>query len=151
MNSVNSLYIDPIMINVPTKTSICCYNRTCMRGQEPSCSIYWLEAVQEIGMNCFQWEYKISKLTDAGLRYWKTLSNQHHNNTILMLYYPDDKHWQVCEHKPLFVWHQTLSNLGGTLSIWTGASVLSFLHLFEMFCYKCYKRNRRVGDNVPNV
>uniref|UniRef100_A0A915JNN4 Uncharacterized protein n=1 Tax=Romanomermis culicivorax TaxID=13658 RepID=A0A915JNN4_ROMCU len=48
-----------------------------------------------------------------------------------MLYYPDDKHWQVCEHKPLFVWHQTLSNLGGTLSIWTGASVLFFLHLLE--------------------
>uniref|UniRef100_A0A915L5G3 Uncharacterized protein n=1 Tax=Romanomermis culicivorax TaxID=13658 RepID=A0A915L5G3_ROMCU len=77
--------------------------------------------------------------------------DQHHNNTILMLCYPTYKNWRLGEHKQLFLWYNTLYNFRRTLSIWRGASVLSFLHLLETFCYKCKKGNRRVDDNVSNA
>jgi len=48
---------------------------------------------------------------------------------MTLVEFSDPQGWLVTEYAPTLPWNQLDANIGGTLGIWTGASVISLVHM----------------------
>uniref|UniRef100_A0A915IP74 Uncharacterized protein n=1 Tax=Romanomermis culicivorax TaxID=13658 RepID=A0A915IP74_ROMCU len=60
MDLINSFSIDPMLVNKPTMKTVNCNKRFCdSQAKEQPCMNYSELLLQERGIDCLQWEYKI--------------------------------------------------------------------------------------------
>uniref|UniRef100_A0A915HQ23 Uncharacterized protein n=1 Tax=Romanomermis culicivorax TaxID=13658 RepID=A0A915HQ23_ROMCU len=127
-NAINDFNVRPLMHNWATNAHVPCQKRVCTEDDEHVSSCYSGKSKEKIsGVDCFTWQYEMQSVTNKLFTVQGNIANIMKLNasfeaTHLVLLFPYYNDWPVREYKPVFVWYKVLSNIGGTLSIWTGAN-----------------------------
>uniref|UniRef100_A0A915I9L7 Uncharacterized protein n=1 Tax=Romanomermis culicivorax TaxID=13658 RepID=A0A915I9L7_ROMCU len=131
--SVYSVLVSPSLSNIPSLDTVNCVVDKISLPLEP---------VRKKGVDCYKWKYRM-KIFDRGLA-WTGINP----DSVIVLINTTPYHtWSVLEYGPATQLHHVVASVGGTLGIWTGASIISLLHLLHWFILKVMSfLKRRCGS-----
>ncbi|CAG0897374.1 unnamed protein product [Darwinula stevensoni] len=71
-------------------------------------------------------------------------------NTAYLHVYFEDNSYKLIQESPAYTWVTLVSNLGGSIGLFVGLSLITALELFfffaEVFSFCCFKRRHRIRD-----
>uniref|UniRef100_A0A915KXY0 Endoplasmic reticulum vesicle transporter C-terminal domain-containing protein n=1 Tax=Romanomermis culicivorax TaxID=13658 RepID=A0A915KXY0_ROMCU len=136
-----NIEVKPMLTNYPTSELIDC---------QDSVTLF-----KEVGYRCFEWQYSVSlsgyskyedthQVFSSNIKSTNMMSNDTNRNITLNVIFPPRRQWVMQEYKPVFQFYAFIAKIGGTLGLWTGASIVSFVHLVKLILSKLVASSDKV-------
>ena len=83
-------------------------------------------------------------LAEAMSAYWQLPNETVPERSLILadIYFPDIQYTNI-KQEPAVTIESFVSNIGGAMGLWTGASIITWIHLFYFCCASCNIRRQQ--------